>query len=249
MDIIQSLSPWQWALAVACTLMVGLSKTGLPGLGILFVPLFAMVLPARLSTGAMLPLLLVGDAFAVTWYRRNAVWRHLVRLLPWAVAGIVIGFFTLGVLDDRILRPLIGAIVILLLGVQFWRDHAKKGQATVPTAWWFAAVLGLIAGATTMLANAGGPVMMVFLLAMRLPKDDFIGTSAWFFAMVNVIKVPFSVGLGLITPSTLVFDAVIAAGVLVGCLLGVVAARKLPERAFSIVVQVLTLGSAILLFF
>jgi uncharacterized protein len=249
MDIIHSLASWQWIIGVACALMVGLSKTGLPGLGILFVPLFAMVLPARLSTGAMLPLLIVGDIFAVSWYRRHAVWRHLVKLLPWAFAGIVIGFFAMGALNDRLLRPLIGAIVIVLLGISFWRDTVKKGQSPVPTAWWFAALLGLIAGMTTMLANAGGPVMMVFLLAMRLPKDEFLGTSAWFFAIVNLIKVPFSAGLGLITPSTLLLDACLAAGVIAGSLIGVWTARKLPERAFSVVVQVMALGSAVLLFF
>lgn len=249
MGFIHSLTSWQWALGVASALMVGLSKTGLPGLGILFVPLFAMVLPARISTGALLPLLLVGDVFAVSWYHRHAVWHHLVRLLPWAVAGIVLGFFALGVLNDRVLRPLIGAIIIVLLAVTFWRDTVKKGQASVPAAWWFAAIMGLIAGATTMVANAGGPLMMVFLLAMRLPKDEFLGTSAWFFAIVNVIKVPFSVGLGLITPPTLLLDACLAAGVMAGSFLGIWAARKLPEKSFSWVVQVMALGSAVLLFF
>ena len=156
MGFIHSLTSWQWALGVASALMVGLSKTGLPGLGILFVPLFAMVLPARISTGALLPLLLVGDVFAVSWYHRHAVWHHLVRLLPWAVAGIVLGFFALGVLNDRVLRPLIGAIIIVLLAVTFWRDTVKKGQASVPAAWWFAAIMGLIAGATTMVADARG---------------------------------------------------------------------------------------------
>jgi uncharacterized protein len=249
MDIIHSLAPYQWALGVACALMVGLSKTGIPGIGILFVPLFAMVLPARLSTGAMLPLLIVGDIFAVSWYRRSAVWRHLARLLPWAVAGIVVGFFAMRALSDSLLRPVIGVVVIVLLGVSFWRDTVRKGRDPVPTAWWFAAAMGLVAGATTMLANAGGPVMIVFLLAMRLPKDEFLGTSAWFFAIVNLIKIPFSAGLGLITPSSLLLDACLAGGVLVGSVVGVLTAQKLPERAFTLVVQFLALGSAILLFF
>jgi len=246
---IYALSAGRWVLAASAAFIVGLSKTGIPGLGIIFVPMFALVLPARVSTGALLPLLIVGDFVAVFWYRRHAVWRHLVRLIPWAVAGVVIGFFALGRIDDHQLRPLIGIVVIAMLGVGIWRDLATRGKAAVPSSWWFAAIAGVLAGATTMLANAAGPVMMVYLLAMRLPKEEFIGTGAWFFAIVNWIKVPFSVGLGLITPPSLGFDAVLSAAVLTGAALGIFAARGIPERAFSISMQALTFVSAVLLFF
>lgn len=246
---VYALSAGGWVIAAASAFIVGLSKTGIPGLGIIFVPLFAMVLPARVSTGALLPLLIVGDLIAVIWYRRSAVWGHLLRLFPWAVAGIVIGFFALGRIDDRSLRPIIGAVVILMLGIGLWRDLATRGTAAVPSAWWFAAVTGVLAGATTMIANAAGPVMMLYLLAMRLPKDEFLGTGAWFFAVVNWVKVPFSIGLGLITPQSLAFDAVLSAGVLVGAALGIIAARRIPQKAFSISMQVLTFGSAVMLFF
>ena len=100
-----------------------------------------------------------------------------------------------------------------------------------------------------MLANAAGPVMMVYLLAMRLPKDEFLGTGAWFFAVVNWVKVPFSVGLGLITPQSLFLDAALSGGVLLGAFVGILAARRLPEKAFNIAMQVLTFGSAVMLFF
>ena len=256
MTHIPSLLPWQWVLAVACTLMVGLSKTGVPGLGILFVPLFAMVLPARASTGALLPLLLVGDVIAISWYHRAAVWSHLWRLLPWAAVGIVCGFFLLGRIDDATLRPLLGALIIVMLGFTLWRDRPwedpqkrTRPLPPIPTALWFSALLGLLAGTTTMLANAAGPVMVVYLLSMRLPKEEFLGTGAWFFGLVNAAKVPFSAGLGLITPSSLVLDGVLAGGVVAGAVLGIVAARKLPERVFSTGILFLALGSAVLLFF
>ena len=147
------------------------------------------------------------------------------------------------------MRPIIGVVVILMLGIGLWRDLATRGTAAVPSAWWFAAITGVLAGATTMIANAAGPVMMLYLLAMRLPKDEFLGTGAWFFAVVNWVKVPFSVGLGLITPQSLVFDAVLSAGVLVGAALGIIAARRIPQKVFSVSMQVLTLGSAVMLFF
>lgn len=244
-----ALSAGRWAVAACAAFIVGLSKTGIPGLGIIFVPLFALVLPARVSTGALLPLLIVGDFVAVFWYRRHAVWRHLVRLIPWAVAGVVAGFFALGRIDDSQLRPLIGVLVIVMLGIGIWRDLATRGKAAIPSSWWFAAIAGILAGATTMLANAAGPVMMVYLLAMRLPKEEFIGTGAWFFAIVNWIKVPFSMGLGLITPQSLGFDAVLSGAVLAGAALGIIAVRWIPERAFSISMQGLTFVSAVLLFF
>lgn len=246
---VYALSTGKWALAGACALIVGLSKTGIPGLSSLFVPLFAIVLPARLSTGAVLPLLIAGDIVAVTWYRRHAVWRHLLRLFPWTVAGVVIGFFALGRINDHQLRPVIGIIVIVMLAVGLWRDLLTRGKSEVPSGWWFAALTGVLAGATTMLANAGGPVMMLYLLAMRLPKDEFLGTGAWFFAGVNLVKVPFSVALGLITPQSLVFDSVLAGIVLVGTAIGILAARRLPEKVFTVSMQVLTFGSAVALFF
>ncbi len=256
MTLVHSLLPWQWALGAFCALTVGLSKTGVPGLGILFVPLFAMVLPARASTGALLPLLMIGDAIAVIWYRRTAVWRHLWRLLPWAGVGIVCGFFLLGTIDDRTLQPLLGALIIGMLGFNIWRDrpwedpaHRTRPLPSIPTAWWFSAVMGLLAGTTTMLANAAGPVMLVYLLSMRLPKDEFLGTGAWFFALVNATKVPFSAGLGLITAGSLALDGILAAGVLAGAAVGILAARKLPERVFVVGIQALALASAVLLFF
>jgi uncharacterized protein len=246
---VYALTAGSWTLAAVSSFIAGLSKTGIPGLAIVFVPLFAFVLPARLSTGALLPLLILGDVVAVTWYRRHAVWRHLLRLFPWAVAGIVLGFFAMGRINDRQLRPVIGAIVIIMLGVGLWRDIASRGKAEVPSAWWFAALAGILAGATTMLANAAGPVMMVYLLAMRLPKDEFLGTGAWFFAVLNWVKVPFSVALGLITAQSLAFDAVLSGAVLAGAVLGILAARRLPQKAFTAVMQALTLVSAVLLFF
>ncbi len=243
------LSALQWIVGGACSLMVGLMKTGLPGLSTLVVPLFALVLPARQSTGALLPLLILGDAVAVVVYRRSADWRALLRLLPWAVCGIVAGWLLMGRIDDRLMRPILGALVLVMLAVNLWRSTGARGRAPVPTQWWFAAVLGLLAGATTMVANAAGPVMMIYLLSMRLPKESFIGTGAWFFFFINWIKVPFSAALGLVTPVSLLLDAVLAGGVALGAVAGILVARRIPEKAFAIVMQALTAVAAVSLFF
>ena len=245
---VYALSAGKWVLASITAVCVGISKTGIPALGILLAPLFAEVLPARISTGALLPLLITADAFAVIFWRRHGSWKHLVRLLPWAVVGIVAGYFAMCRIDDQQMRYVMGAIVIVMLGVHVYREYIMRKDAPIPTSWWFAAIAGFLAGATTMIANAAGPVTMIYLLSMRLPKEEFIGTAAWYFFILNWLKVPFSINLGLITPQSLTFDAVLAAGVVAGAFAGLYLAKRIPEKAFMIAVQVLTLASAVKMF-
>jgi uncharacterized membrane protein YfcA len=244
-----AISAFNWILASFTAVCVGIAKTGLPALGILPAPLFALVLPARVSTGALLPLLIVADAFAVIFWRRHGSWKHLVRLLPWTVAGIVAGYFAMGRIDDQQMRYVMGAIVVVMLGVHVYREYVLGKNAAIPTAWWFAAIAGFLAGATTMIANAAGPVTMIYLLSMRLPKNEFIGTSAWYFFILNWIKVPFSLSLGLVTLESLTFNAVLVPAVVAGAVAGLFLAKRIPERAFMIAVLVLTLASAVKMFF
>ncbi len=133
----------------------------------------------------------------------------------------------------------------MVLAVAAWRDLRKAAVETVPSAWWFAGLFGLAGGFTSMVSNAAGALLVVYLLAMRLPRDEFIGTSAWYFLIVNVVKVPFSVGLGLITAQSLLLDAALAGGVVAGAVAGMFAARKIPEKAFTLSVQVLAFAAAV----
>jgi uncharacterized membrane protein YfcA len=246
---VYALSAGKWALAAITAVFVGIAKTGIPAVGILPAPLFAEVLPARVSTGALLPLLILADAFAVIFWRRHGSWKHLVRLLPWAVAGIVAGYFAMGRIDDRQMRLVMGTIVLVMLAVNVVREYILGRNAPIPTTLWFAGIAGFLAGATTMVANAAGPVTMIYLLSMRLPKNEFIGTSAWFFFILNWLKVPFSASLGLITVPSLRFDALLAGAVVVGAVMGLLVARRIPEKGFMIAIQVLTFLSAVRMFF
>jgi len=246
---VYALSAGRWVLAVFTALCTGVAKTGIPALGILLAPLFAEVLPARVSTGALLPLLISADAFAVIFWRRHGSWKHLARLLPWAVIGIAAGFFALGRINDQQMRYVLGAIVIVMLGVHVYREYVLGKDASIPNFWWFEAIAGFLGGATTMIANAAGPVMMIYLLSMRLPKEQFIGTAAWFFFIVNWLKVPFSIGLGLINADSLAFNAVLVPGVVAGAFAGLYLAKRIPEKAFMIAVELLTLASAVKMFF
>jgi hypothetical protein len=227
-----------------CALLTGLAKTGLPGLGVLVVPLMAMAVPPRESTGMLLPMLLVGDVFAVTYYHRHAVWSHLWRLLPWAFVGIVIGWLALGRVNDTQLRLFVGVVVLALLALTWVRDRTAALEH-LPHALWFGAVLGLLAGITTMMANAAGPIMVAYLLAMRLPKNEFIGTGAWFFLIVNAVKVPFSIHLHLIRLDSLWINLFCVPLILLGCWLGLKLLRRIPEKLFARLVQALAAIAAV----
>lgn len=235
----------QWIIAVISAMLIGLSKTGLPGVGILCVPLMAAILPAKASTGVVLPLLIFADIFAVAYYHRHAVWPHLIRLMPWALAGIIIGYFIMGHINDAQLKPIIGAIVLIMLGLNYLRNRAAGGQLSIPTQWYFAAAMGLAAGVTTMLANAAGPIMIIYLLAMRLPKNEFIGTGAWYFLILNWVKVPFSMHLGLITAASLKFNLVLFPCVALGAAGGIFLLRWIPQKVFNAAVQILAVLAAI----
>ncbi len=238
-----------WIVVGLCAFMVGVSKTGLPGAGILVVPLMAMVLPATKSVGVLLGLLILGDLFAASYHRRNAQWKHVLGLLPATLAGIVAGWQAMKHVTNEQLEPIIGVIVLAMLSVSYWRTHRMGEDAAIPTQWWFAALLGCAAGITTMMANAAGPVMIIYLLAMRLPKFHFVGTSAWFFFIVNWVKVPFHANLNTMTPATIELDLMLLPLIAAGAVAGIFLLKRIPQRTFNGVVQILAAAAAVKLLF
>ena len=247
------LAVWQWGLLAVCAILVGIAKTGIPGFGILVVPLMAIAMGdrAKVSVGLLLPILIFADVFAVIYHRRNVRWRHIVHLMPWALAGIATGAVLMGKINDEYLARLMGLIVLIMLGLRTWQNARSRaqGQIQVPQHWAFAAAMGFTAGLTTMMANAAGPVMILYLLAMRLPKTQFVGTAAWFFFFVNWTKVPLHVALGNITTTSLALDVCLFPFVPIGALLGVVALKKIPQKAFTVLIIILTAAAALKLLF
>jgi len=238
-----------WVVVSLCAIMVGITKTGIPGLAILVVPLMAIAIPARQSVGVLLGILILADLFAIVYHRRNARWGHVLRLLPAAFAGIVAGYFGLKVVNDQQLKPIIGGIVLVMLGVNYWWTRAKGQDTPVPTQWWFVVGLGFLAGVTTMMANAAGPVMIIYLLAMRLPKVEFVGTAAWFFFVINWLKVPFSANLELMTAESVKLDLTMLPFIAAGAVAGILVLKRIPQKAFTAVVQLLAAAAAIKLLF
>ncbi|MFO1486927.1 MAG: sulfite exporter TauE/SafE family protein [Verrucomicrobiota bacterium] len=239
------LNGWQWLLLALGTFFTGLSKTGIAGLGILSVALFANALPARVSTGALLPLLLCADVFGLAFYHKHASWPHLGKLFPWVMLGVVLGYFALGRVDNAQMQHLLGGILLAMVALHVWRKRTSDPAAPLPHTWWFAAITGVLAGFTTMVANAAGPVMTLYLLAIGLPKLAFIGTGAWFFMLVNAFKVPFSLQLGLITAVSLKLDALLLLPMIPGALLGPVILRRINQSWFEGMAVVLTVAAAL----
>lgn len=220
--------------AVIAAFLVGFSKTGLTGLGILIVPLMAAVFPGKESTGALLPMLILGDIFAVAWYRQHAKWEIVIKLLPWIVPGLLLGVWALKVMDDRWFYPVLGVMVLALIGVQIARDRGGVWlEEHLPHKWWFAAAVGIMAGFATMVGNVAGAIMGIYLIAMGCDKKTFMGTGAWYYLIVNSAKVPFSAGLGLITAKSLMFNLAVAPLVIIGAFVGLATFQKIPQKFFN----------------
>ncbi|HEU5077926.1 MAG TPA: sulfite exporter TauE/SafE family protein [Opitutaceae bacterium] len=245
------LEPWQWILAVFAAFLVGVSKTGISGLGMLFVAVFAMVIQGKQSTGVVLPLLIFGDLVAVLAYRRHAQWSYLWKLFPWTGLGVVIGYFALGRINDHDTRVLIGLIVCGMVVLHVWRRwRLGQGKADLAVhSLWFAALVGILAGFTTLVANASGPLMAIYLLAMGLPKMEFMGTGAVFFMLLNWFKVPFMISLGLITWSSIAFDLWLAPAVLAGALFGRWMLPRIDQKLFETLALGLSAAAGIKLLF
>ncbi|MFE0325897.1 sulfite exporter TauE/SafE family protein [Streptomyces sp. NPDC058960] len=244
------ISPWGLAALAAAALLVGFSKTAVSGANTVSLAVFAAVLPARASTGVLLPILIVGDVLAVLTYRRHAHWPTLWRLFPAVAAGVVVGTLFLVWADDAVVRTSIGAILLLMAAVTVWRRrHADRDDepdaVTTRAGRIKARSYGVLGGFTTMVANAGGPVMSMYLLSAGFRKLGFLGTSAFFFLIVNVSKVPFSAGLGLIDGRSLLLDAALAVFVLPGAAIGRWAVNRINQRLFEQLVITATVVGAL----
>jgi uncharacterized membrane protein YfcA len=239
-------SALQWSIALIGAVMIGFTKTGIPGVGTLVIPLMAAIIPAKESTGFVLPMLAMADILAILYWRRHVEWRQLARLLPWTWLGIVLGYLCMGRISNDHLKIFIGMLVLVLMGVSWLRDR-KVPDDRVPNHWLFAASMGVLAGFVSMMANAAGPVMIIYLMAMGLRKEAFVGTRAWFFWVLNLSKLPFSHRLNLITIQSLNTNVVLVPCIVVGGILGVIAVHRIPQKAFNRVVKMLAAGAAIYL--
>ena len=241
------MTAFQLAILAASALLVGVNKSGIPGLGMLPVILLAVAfdLNPGFATGVMLLMICAGDIFAVSYYRHNADWKIVVRLLPYTMLGLALGFVTLRYLNrPEHLRIMIGWIILLLAAVHLVRVAFFK-NAPVPGHWAFSAVVGLAAGFTTQVANAAGPVMALYLLSMKLPKDRYVGTCAWFFMIMNWTKLPVFCFEGRVTAAALRAVLPMLPLILAGAVLGVLFVKRAPQRFFEVIIEIIVIVSAV----
>ena len=238
------LTPVDWILSVLAAIGIGMAKAGFGGLGMLAILVMARVLPPRESTGAILPMLILADVFAVQIYRRHAKGRLVMRMIPPALAGIVSGWLLMRHIPVQKFGLLIGWLTIALIILVLVQKFAPRLMAFAVEHPGIAWPFGWLAGSTTMIANAAGPVMTIYLLACRLPKFQFVGTAAWFFFAINLLKVPFSASLGLINGASLKLNLLLAPGVIAGIFAGRWLLGKINQAVFEWLMIVFSLLGA-----
>ena len=225
------------------SLFIGMAKTGINGAGMLAVPLLAAVFGGKLSSGMMLPVLVMADVFGVRYYHRHASWKHLKILFPWAAAGVFLGTLIGGMINDELFKTIMAVIIVISVGIMIWMEKGHKED--VPDYWWFGMLIGIVGGFTSMVGNLAGPVMALYLLSMRLPKNEFIGTAAWFFMVLNWFKVPFHVfAWKTITWNSLWMNLSTLPLIALGAYLGVLIVRRIPEKAYRWFIILMTIVAA-----
>ncbi|MCX6228761.1 MAG: sulfite exporter TauE/SafE family protein [Bacteroidia bacterium] len=243
-----NLTALNWGLIVACALLVGMSKTGVPGVSMIVVPTLALIFGGKQSTGVLLPILIMADVFGVIYYHRHAQWKHLLRALPWALAGLFLALWVGNQVNDEQFKRLIAIVVFVSVGLMLWKDYGIKRDYT-PDHWSFAAFLGIMGGFATMIGNVAGPIFAIYLLAMHLNKQSYIGTTAWFFFIVNVSKFPLQAFVWKnITLDTLTIDLIVLPAIALGAWLGVLVVDKISDANYKRLVVVITVFSAFLIF-
>lgn len=247
LNIFSAYSLSNWLLIALAAFIIGLSKAGLKGIDMLNVTLMAIVFGGKASTGIVLPLLCSADIMAVVYYHRHAQWPLFWKLIPWMMAGILVGVFTGKDLNEILFRKIMAIIIILAVIVMVTMELRKT--TAIPSNIFFTATMGLISGFTTMLGNLAGAFSNVYFLAMQLTKNDFIGTAAWVFLSMNFFKLPFQVFYWKnITPATLSTDILLLPALIIGFWAGLKIVARIKDDSYRKLVIVLTLIGAVFIF-
>lgn len=227
-------------------LLLGMAKTGVHGAGMLSVPLLANVYGGKLSSGMMLPMLLVADIFGVWYYHRHASWKQLKVLFPWAAAGILAGSLAGTYIDDGVFRLVMAVTIFASLAIMVWMEFG--GKEKIPDSIYLGITAGFLGGFTSMIGNLAGTVMAVYFLSMRLSKNNFIGTTAWFFLVLNWFKVPFHVWMWhTISLSSWTTALIFSPVILGGAFLGIWLVKQMTDRTYRWFIAAMTFVAAIVM--
>lgn len=249
-EILQSfhLTVLQWTAICFAVFLLGLAKSGVKGIGIIIVVILAFVFGEKASTGILLPMLICADIFAVVYYNKHAQWHYIKKLLPAMVIGVLVGVWVGNDISEVVFKRIMAIIIIGSVLIMFYMENRKS--TTVPTNKWFSNSAGFLAGFTTMVGNLAGPISDIYFLAMRLPKNEFIGTAAWLFFIINVFKLPFHFFVWkTVSVETLVLNSILIPMVILGFFLGAYIVKLISNVNYRRFVLIVTaLGGIIMLF-
>ena len=235
-------------LALTATLLLGVGKSGIKGLGAVIVTLMAIVFGGKASTGILMPMMITADIFAVIYYHRHTQWYFLKKLLPMMVVGVVLGVWLGNDISEALFKQIMAVFILLTVLIMIWMDRTKTFG--IPKHWSFSSFMGLLSGVTSMIGNLAGAFASIYLLAIRLPKNEFIGTAAWLFFIINVFKLPFHLFVWkTITTETLQLNLILAPAIVVGFLLGIKLVQIINNDLYrKLVLLVTAVGALIILF-
>ncbi|PIF06640.1 MAG: hypothetical protein CSA36_00630 [Draconibacterium sp.] len=237
----------QWILLAFCAAFVGMSKVGVPGISMIVVPTLALIFGGKASTGVLLPMLMMADLFGVGYYHRHAEWKYLWKLFPFAFLGVGLALWVGEVVNDIWFKNIIAILVFVCVALMLWKDR-RSNTGFFPNTWWFAALMGVLGGFATMIGNVAGPIFAIYLLAMHLPKNSFIGTGAWFFLIINFSKFPLHILVWkTISLHTLLLDVILLPAIAIGAYTGIILVKKLSDKFYRTAVIIVTVLSAFLL--
>lgn len=235
------------SITLGCAFAIGMAKSGVPAIGLLVVPILATVFGSKESTGILLPMLIMADVFAVIYYHQHCEWKFIIKLLPWVLIGILLGTLTGNKLNPLIFKKILSILVFISLALLIWRDIQKNKQ-WVPKHILFSTFFGILAGFSTMIGNAAGPIMAVYMLSWGLDKNNYIGTLAYFFLIVNLIKVPLQIFVwNNINIQTLTLNLLLLPAIIIGIFTGIWIVQKISDVYYRWFILIATLGSALFL--
>ena len=235
-----NLTTLQWVWVVLAAFLVGFSKTGISGLTMLIIPIIAGIFGGKQSTGILLPMLLMGDVFAVYYYKSHADWGKIRKLLPWAIVGILLGGVVGNYINDKQFKSFIATSVLVCVVILIYTE--KKGdKLKVPKGAWFNILIGVASGFTSMIGNAAGPVFSIYLLTIGLKKNNYMGTASWFFFIINLTKLPLQIFFwNNITPKTTILACMMIPAITIGAFLGIKVVKRLNEKLFRYIIILMT---------
>ena len=249
-ELVQLLpNPWFWLIYFGCAMLIGMSKTGVQNIGTLTVPLFALIFGAKVSTGIVLILLCMADLIAVIYYRKKFLWSEVKKLLPLSIIGLLLGLLLGNYVDDKLFKIAIGFCILIGIAIMLLLEQAKKStQENLVNRPWYAPLFGLILGFSTMVGNAAGPALSVYMLSKRLDKYTFAATSAWFIFILNLTKIPLQAFVwNNISMKGLYLNLLALPFILLGGFIGIKIIKIIPEKTFRFLILSLVVLSSILL--